>query len=267
MNMRSLSLAALTMLDVPPPEQVRIAALTGYSHVGLRLLPATPDDPNYDMLGDTPTVRETLAALRDTGIRVSDVEIVRLTPDFSLDALQPFLETAARLEAQQVLVAGNDGEIRRSADNLARLAQAGEAYGLTMNLEPMPWTQMRTLADAQALIAASGQNNVCILVDAIHFWRAGESLDTLATLAPQQLNYMQLCDAPALIPTDTQELIYQARSARKVPGEGGLDLHGLMAALPPTLPVSLEVPLAGAQGALPAQQRAQLLFNAAQSFL
>lgn len=267
MNMRSLSLAALTMLDVPPPEQVRIAALTGYSHVGLRLLPATPDDPNYDMLGDTPTVRETLAALRDTGIRVSDVEIVRLTPDFSLDALQPFLETAARLEAQQVLVAGNDGEIRRSADNLARLAQAGEAYGLTMNLEPMPWTQMRTLADAQALIAASGQNNVGILVDAIHFWRAGESLDTLATLAPQQLNYMQLCDAPALIPTDTQELIYQARSARKVPGEGGLDLHGLMAALPPTLPVSLEVPLAGTQGALPAQQRAQLLFNAAQSFL
>ena len=267
MNMRSLSLAALTMLDVPPPEQVRIAALTGYSHVGLRLLPATPDDPNYDMLGDTPTVRETLAALRDTGIRVSDVEIVRLTPDFSLDALQPFLETAARLEAQQVLVAGNDGEIRRSADNLARLAQAGEAYGLTMNLEPMPWTQMRTLANAQALIAASGQNNVGILVDAIHFWRAGESLDTLATLAPQQLNYMQLCDAPALIPTDTQELIYQARSARKVPGEGGLDLHGLMAALPSTLPVSLEVPLAGAQGALPAQQRAQLLFNAAQSFL
>lgn len=267
MNMRSLSLAALTMLDVPPPEQVRIAALTGYSHVGLRLLPATPDDPDYDMLGDTPTVRETLAALRDTGIRVSDVEIVRLTPDFSLDALQTFLETAARLEAQQVLVAGNDGEIRRSADNLARLAQAGEAYGLTMNLEPMPWTQMRTLADAQALIAASGQNNVGILVDAIHFWRAGESLDTLATLAPQQLNYMQLCDAPALIPTDTQELIYQARSARKVPGEGGLDLHGLMAALPSTLPVSLEVPLAGAQGALPAQQRAQLLFNAAQSFL
>ncbi|WP_052283872.1 sugar phosphate isomerase/epimerase family protein [Kluyvera genomosp. 1] len=267
MNMRSLSLAALTMLDVPPPEQVRIAAHTGYSHVGLRLLPATPDDPNYDMLGDTPRVRDTLAALRDTGIHVSDVEIVRLTPDFSLDALQPFFETAARLEAQQVLVAGNDSDLRRSADNLARLAQAGETYGLTMNLEPMPWTQIRTIADAQTLIDASGQSNVGILVDAIHFWRAGESLDALKALTPQQLNYMQLCDAPALIPTDTQELIYQARCARQVPGEGGLDLRGLMAALPATLPISVEVPLAGAQGALPAQQRAQLLFNAAQSFL
>ncbi|VFS89869.1 Uncharacterised protein [Kluyvera cryocrescens] len=104
-------------------------------------------------------------------------------------------------------------------------------------------------------------------MDAIHFWRAGESLASLAALAPQQLNYMQLCDAPALIPTDTQELIYQARCARQVPGEGGLDLRSLMAALPATLPVSVEVPLAGAQGALPAQQRAQLLFNAAQSFL
>lgn len=267
MNMRSLSLAALTVLDVSPPEHVRIAALTGYSHVGIRLLPATPDDPDYDMLGDTPTVRETLAALRDTGIRVSDVEIVRLTPDFNLDALRPFLETAARLEAQQVLVAGNDDNLRRCADNLARLAQAGEAYGLTMNLEPMPWTHLPTLASAQKLIAASRQHNVGILVDAIHFWRAGESLDALRALAPQQLNYMQLCDAPARIPTDTGELIYQARCARRVPGEGELDLRGLLAALPPTLPVSLEVPLDGAQGALPAQQRAALLFNAAQSFL
>lgn len=267
MNMRSLSLAALTVLDVSPPEQVRIAALTGYSHVGIRLLPATPDDPDYDMLGDTRTVHETLAALRDTGIRVSDVEIVRLTPDFSLDVLRPFLETAARLEAQQVLVAGNDDNLSRCAENLARLAQAGEAYGLTMNLEPMPWTHLPTLASAQKLISASGQRNVGILVDAIHFWRAGESLEALSALAPEQLNYMQLCDAPARIPTNTQELIYQARSARRVPGEGELDLHGLLAALPPTIPVSLEVPLAGAQGALPAQQRAQLLFNAAQSFL
>ena len=78
---------------------------------------------------------------------------------------------------------------------------------------------------------------------------------------------MQLCDAPAQIPDNEQELIHQARAARKVPGEGGLDLHGLMSALPTTLPVSLEVPLSGAQGALPALNRARLLFNAAQSYL
>ncbi|MEO3989737.1 sugar phosphate isomerase/epimerase family protein [Pseudocitrobacter cyperus] len=267
MNMRSLSLAALTMLDVPPPEQIRIAAQTGFTHVGLRLLPATPDDPDYDMLGDTAMVRETLAALQETGIRVSDVEILRLTPDFNLPSLRPFLETAARFDAQQVLVAGNDDHLARCAENLAQLAQAGKAYGLTMNLEPMPWTALKTLRDAQTLIAASGQSNIGILVDAIHFWRAGESLSTLSSIPAAQLNYMQLCDAPAKSPETTEELIYQARSARKIPGEGGLDLHGLLAALPAALPVSIEVPLAGKQGALPAQRRAQLLFNAAQSFL
>ena len=40
-----------------------------------------------------------------------------------------------------------------------------------------------------------------------------------------------------------------------------------MAALPATLAVSLEVPLSGERGALPALERAQLLFNAAQSYL
>ena len=167
MNKRTLSLAALTLLDVPPPEQVRIAARTGFTHVGLRLLPATPTDPDYDMLGDTPAVRATLAALMETGIRVSDVEIVRLTPGFTLDdRLQRFMETAARLGAGQVLVAGNDDNLQRSADNLAILAAAGRPFGLTMNLEPMPWTQLRNIAAAQALIAASGREDIGILVDA-----------------------------------------------------------------------------------------------------
>lgn len=181
MNKRTLSLAALTLLDVPPPEQVRIAARTGFTHVGLRLLPATPTDPDYDMLGDTPAVRATLAALMETGIRVSDVEIVRLTPGFTLDdRLQRFMETAARLGAGQVLVAGNDDNLQRSADNLAILAAAGRPFGLTMNLEPMPWTQLRNIAAAQALIAASGREDIGILVDALHFWRAGESLAALS---------------------------------------------------------------------------------------
>ena len=62
MNKRTLSLAALTLLDVPPPEQVRIAARTGFTHVGLRLLPATPTDPDYDMLGPRVYPRRSAAA-------------------------------------------------------------------------------------------------------------------------------------------------------------------------------------------------------------
>ncbi|PCR44558.1 AP endonuclease, partial [Klebsiella pneumoniae] len=44
-------------------------------------------------------------------------------------------------------------------------------------------------------------------------------------------------------------------------------LHGLSVGPAATLPVSLEVPLDGEQGALPPLQRAQLLFDAAQPYL
>ena len=38
---RALSLSALTVLELSPPQMVRCAADAGYDYVGLRLLPAT----------------------------------------------------------------------------------------------------------------------------------------------------------------------------------------------------------------------------------
>jgi sugar phosphate isomerase/epimerase len=61
---------------------------------------------------------------------------------------------------------------------------------------------------------------------------------------------MQLCDARAERPSDLQEIIRQARSDRLFPGEGGLDLRGLMRALPADLPISVEVPYAKPMSAL-----------------
>ena len=81
--MRALSLAALTVLELSPVQMVHCAAAAGYSHVGLRLLPATTDEPVWDMLGDSAMVREVAAALDDTGVRVLDVEILRLRPDIN----------------------------------------------------------------------------------------------------------------------------------------------------------------------------------------
>ena len=57
------------------------------------------------------------------------------------------------------------------------------------------------------------------------------------------LRYTQLCDARAERPTDMQEIIRQARSDRLFPGQGGLDLKGLLRALPGEIPISLEIPI------------------------
>ena len=61
-----------------------------------------------------------------------------------------------------------------------------------------------------------------------------------------------------------QEIIRQARGDRLFPGEGGLDLVGLLRALPADLPLSLEVPVA--QNMTPLE-RAQRAFAATREML
>ena len=260
---RAIGLAALTVLDVAPPEQVALAAEAGFSHVGLRLIPATPEEVRHPVVGDTPMVREIERRLADTGVQVLDVEIFRLTPDVRIADFEPAMAIAARLGARLMLVAGNDPDAARLRDSFARLSEATSRYGLTACLEPMPWTDTPTIAAARRVIdGAPGASGV--LVDAIHFFRADNRLAELADIVPAQLPYMQLCDAPAACPTERAELIRQARSDRLFPGEGGLDLRGLMQALPPDIPVSLEIPIARP---MPPLDRARHALQAARRIL
>jgi sugar phosphate isomerase/epimerase len=73
---------------------------------------------------------------------------------------------------------------------------------------------------------------------------------------------MQLCDARPERPADMQEIIRQARSDRLFPGEGGLDLKGLLGALPAGIPISLEIPVAKKIEPLERARRALAATNA-----
>jgi sugar phosphate isomerase/epimerase len=261
---RLLSLAALTVLELSPLEQVQCAARAGFSHVGLRLLPATPEERSWPAVGDTPLVRATRQALADGGVQVLDIEILRLKPETDVRDFLPVLDTAAALGARYLLVAGNDDDESRLADNLAALCVLAAPLGLQPCLEPMPWTDVRNVVQAARIVAASGRADAGVLVDAIHFDRAGSALAELAAIAPSRLHYLQLCDAPAARPTDLAELLRQARCDRLLPGEGALDLAGLLHALPATAPISLEIPLARPLDPLP---RARLVRETTQRWL
>lgn len=263
---RQLALAALSMLELSPPDMVSCAAAAGFSHVGLRLLPATAEEPQHDMLGNSPLLRETLQRLQDTGVQVADVEILRLKPEVDVKRYLPMLESAARLGASEVLVAGNDPDFARCVDSFARLCQLGAPLGLNMNIEPMPWTDIRNISMALQLLDAAGQDNAALLVDAIHFDRAGDTPAALASVPRQRLHYMQLCDAPAAKPDSIEQLLYQARAERMPPGHGGLPLAELLRALPQDLPIALEVPM-HSKSRLSAVERAKLLRSAAEQLL
>ncbi|CAD6528462.1 sugar phosphate isomerase/epimerase family protein [Paraburkholderia sabiae] len=259
---RALSLSALTALELAPPQMVQCAVDAGYDFVGLRLLPATDHEVRHDIVGDTPLRRETLAVLKDTGMRVLDVEIIRLKPETDVASFKPMLETAAELGARYVLVAGNDPDEARTVDNLGKLCDLAAPLGLSPSLEPMPWTDVKNITQGARVVKASGKRNTGLIIDPLHFDRAACSLDELRSLPRDYFGYVQFCDAPAERPTDLDTLLFQARCERMIPGEGGLDLAGILRALPDHLPVSIEVPTEQWAKTTPAVERARRLREA-----
>ena len=101
--MPSFSLAALTVLDLAPPALIDVAAACGYDAVGIRLLPAMPGGVAYSLMDDEAALKETLARLDATGIRVADLEVVAIRPETEIAAFSAFFETGARLGAKHIL--------------------------------------------------------------------------------------------------------------------------------------------------------------------
>jgi len=262
---RPLSLAALTVIELAPPDIVTVAAQAGYDFVGLRLVPATPDEPAYPVVGDTPMVREIKRRLADSAVRLLDVEVFRLKPETKVEAFQPVLETAAELGARHLLTTGQDADLRRLADRFAALCDRAAPLGLTVDLEFMPWTEISSLGLACEVLGSARRDNAGLIVDALHFDRTGARLDALVQVPTHWLHFMQLCDAPAERPQGNEALIREARTARLLPGEGALELATLLRAMPAGIPVSVEIPTAAA-GA-PALVRARAAAAAARRVL
>ncbi|TMI02824.1 MAG: sugar phosphate isomerase/epimerase [Betaproteobacteria bacterium] len=224
-----MGLAALTVLELPHHEQVSAAAQAGYSHVGLRLIPVAGQPVIHAL--DAAEVERRLA---DTGVGVLDVEVFRLMPQTNVGEFEAVMATAQRLGATELLVHGADSSEARLIETFGRLCDLAAGYGLSANLEPMPWVDVSNLAKAMRVLDGAAR---------VHFFRAGDSPQALAKVPRRFLRYMQLCDARPERPADMQEIIRQARSDRLFPGQGGLDLKGLLRALPGEIPISLEIPI------------------------
>jgi sugar phosphate isomerase/epimerase len=256
---RPISLAALTVLELTPPEMVDCAAEAGFSHVGIRLLPATPTEPQYDIVGDTPLLREVEQHLADTGVKVLDVEIFRIKPDTRVGDYEAAIATAARLGASDLLVAANDPDEARLIDSFAAFCDLAGRYGLGADLEFMPWTDAKDLTQAARIIERTGRDNAGLLIDPFHLSRSRSRIEDIVTVPPSRLHFMQFCDVPAAIPPTMDAILAEARAERLFPGEGGVDLLDLLRAVPRDIPLSLEVPtvrLAKTVGAVERARRA-----------
>lgn len=254
---RPISLAALTVLELTPPEMVTCAAGAGFGHVGIRLLPATPTETQYDLVGDTPLLREVEQRLADTGVEVLDVEIFRLKPDTQVRDYEAAIATATRLGASELLLAGNDPDEARLTDTFAAFCDLAGSYGLAANLEFMPWTDAKDLTQGARIVERAGRSNGGVLIDSFHLSRSRSRIEDIAGVPPSRFHFMQFCDVPAAIPPSMDGILAEARGERLFPGDGDVDLVRLLRMLPPDLPLSLEVPTLTLAKTVDATERAR----------
>jgi sugar phosphate isomerase/epimerase len=252
------SLAHLSALDLTPPELIMVAAEAGYDYVGLRLVAVTPGGAAWDLRNDKRMRELTRAAMKHTGIGVLDVELARLEPDTDVRAFLACLEGGAEIGAKHVLTQADDQDLGRLTDNFAALCDLAAPLGLTCDLEFIPWLKTRDLLGAASLLRAAGRANGGLMIDSLHFARSGCSLDQMADLPRSWFHYVQLCDAPKASPRTLEGLLYAAREERLFPGDGELDLVGLMRALPKDIPIALEIPTETRAFTVPPEERARL---------
>lgn len=236
------SLAHLSALRLSPPELVDAAASAGYSYVGLRLTRVARDDPSYPLTTDAALVRETKVRLAATGVKVLDIELARMGPETEPKSFQRVLETGAELGARHVIGQLPDPNRERKTERFAALCDMARPLGLTVELEFPSWTETPDLAEATRVLRAVNRPNAGMLVDVLHFARSRSSIEELKKLPREWLRFAHVCDAAAEIPSTTEGLIRTARAERLFPGEGGIDVRGILAAMPQDIPYALEIP-------------------------
>ncbi|GAA4461366.1 TIM barrel protein [Phytohabitans houttuyneae] len=261
------SLAHLTALSLSPPELVEAAADGGYRYVGLRLTRVTPQEPHYPLATDPALMRATKVRLAATGIEVLDVELARISPDEDPKDFVRFLEAGAELGARHVITQLPDPDRARKTDRFARLCELARPLGLTVDLEFPSWTETPDLREAVRVLRGADQPNAGILVDLLHFARSGSSVADLRQLPADWFHFVHVCDAPPGVPATNEGLIHTARFERLFPGEGGIDVHGILAALPPGLPYALEIPRATLVAQVGGKEHARMSIAAAREHL
>ena len=235
------SLAHVTVLGCPPPEAIGIAARCGYEFVGLRTIPlGLPGEPRYALEDDSALFRATRSALRDTGVKLLDIEDVIIAPDRDVQACARALECGAELGARHVICNVWGGEAAFVQDQFNQLCDLAAPLGLKVQAEFVSFTPLYDLQDAWRLVEASGRGNAGILIDMLHFLRSGVALEEIDALPRDRFAFLHLDDGPAVANPTVESMKAAARGERLHVGEGVAPILEVVARLP-GLPLAIEI--------------------------
>ena len=246
---RKFSLAYLTIPGVDPVSQIKIAKEAGYDFVSLRTIPMhLPGEPEFLPQKDPDLFDAIKKALKEYDMPLMDIELARIRPDLDIEEYRPAFEAAAKLGATDVLGSVWSRDKAWYTDTAGKVADYAKEFGLKFNIEFLPWAGVRNLQEDITLVDKLGRDNVFVMVDTLHAGRAGVTAEELARTPRKYFNFIHLCDGPAgpngdpvLDNIKDDLMLYTAREARFYPGEGVMDIAGMVKAMP-EIPLSIELP-------------------------
>lgn len=254
----TLALHHITAIETTPLELVNLAAAIGCEAVCVFVhLPSQGD--GGAAIGGLPRFHPVTAELApafrqrcaERGVGVMNVEYFPIESGTDVGGFRDPVALAARIGARRLVAHVHDTDRSRALDTLRALCDLAGEHGLGVGLEFMPLSPGCTsLAEADAFVTEARRDNLGIAIDALHWTRTGGSAADVARIDPGHIAYVQLCDGPRDDPG--RDYLAQAFD-RLVPGEGGFALRELLASLPQSVDLDVEVPSTSgiAQGRTP----------------
>jgi len=242
---RKYSIAHLSSIKTPPQEMVYMAKAAGFDYVSIRtVLLGTKGEPNYDLKQNVDMYKEFDVALAETGIKLSDIELFRLTDEVNIDAWKPSFEFAQAHDCHNLICSSWTNKKEYALDKFAELCEATKPYGINVNFEFVTWSACQTLKEAKEYLAYAKSDNVGLLVDTLHFDRSRVTLAELEECPREWFNFIHVCDGPVVRPAmdDNEALIHTGRDARLYVGEGGVPVAEIVRRIPETATLSVELP-------------------------
>lgn len=228
-----LSLAAGTLPEFLPDQVARAAGRSGFSHVGFTIEPSqwTPQ-----------LAKATKDALDEYGLSVLDTEVVWIPEGGGLtDDHQLIIDAGAELGAANILVVSSEPDPDRTAAALHQLCEWAQPADMRVALEFLMITEVRSLDSALDIIKRCDHPAAAVLIDSLHFHRAGHAPADLKAVDRNLLPYSQICDGHLHCADNFDAYLLDAVDLRSAPGEGELPLPDILEALPAAIPLSLEV--------------------------
>jgi sugar phosphate isomerase/epimerase len=209
----------------------RIAAEAGFPSLAYQI---------HWVLGLGPT--STRALLDDLGITAGALEgSMRWVdgPDAAAADAAQLLDVAAEIGATTLHAACMATAIvdrARAVDGFAALCERSEPYGIRLGLEFIPYYGVPDLAAAWGIVRDAGGPNGGVCIDLMHWHRqpGGPDYDELRAIPAEHITYVQLTDAGPGASEGPEAYMAECLSSRPVPGDGVVDVAGMLDALQST---------------------------------